>query len=92
MVEQSTEGVIDVYSSKGGRALRRLAEEGIGVENLSVVTQNLQATTEIHGFVPTGDVAKSGVGDPRIRSITVDDERTDALEPLRTPAISTRVP
>jgi hypothetical protein len=43
-------------------ALRRLADEGVPVDNMSIITQNLESTTEVHGFVTTADVAKTTAG------------------------------
>lgn len=64
MSEQPNDGVVAVYSSMEeiDAALRRLADEGIPAENMSVMTQNLESVTKVHGFISTGDVAKSGAG------------------------------
>jgi len=64
MPEQPTDGVIAVYSSMDevDAALRRLADDGIPTENMSVITQNLESTSTVHGFVSTGDIAGSGAG------------------------------
>ena len=64
MSEQPNDGVIAVYSSMDevDAALRQLADEHIPTENLSIMTQNLESLTKVHGFVSTGDVAKSGAG------------------------------
>jgi hypothetical protein len=64
MSEQPNDGVIAVYSSMEeiDEALRRLADEGIPTENMSVMTQNLESISKVHGFVTTGDVARSGAG------------------------------
>lgn len=63
MAEQM-EGVIATFSSMDEVeiALQKLGKEGIPVDNLSILTQNLESTTKVHGFVTTGDVAKSGAG------------------------------
>ena len=64
MNEQPTEGLIATYSSMEeiDTALHRLGDEGIPIENMSVLTQNLESTTHVHGFVTTGDVAKTSAG------------------------------
>jgi hypothetical protein len=64
MSEQPTDGVVATFSSMEDVdiALRKLADEGIPVENMSIVTQNLESTTDVHGFVTTADVAKTTAG------------------------------
>lgn len=63
MTEQ-IEGAIATYRSMDDvdEALRRLADEGVPVDQMSVLTQNLESSTRVHGFVTTGDVAKTGAG------------------------------
>ena len=65
MAATKTEGqasVIAVYpdhaSAEG--AVRRLQEDGIPMQNLSIVGKDFQAIEKPLGFVTTGDVAKSG--------------------------------
>jgi len=64
MSDLSTDGVIATYSTmeEVDDALRRLSEEGIPVESMSVLTQNLESTKKVHGFVTTTDVARTGAG------------------------------
>jgi hypothetical protein len=64
MAAQPTDGVIAVYTSMDevDSALRKLADEGIPTESMSIITQNLESTTKVHGFVSTGDVAATGAG------------------------------
>ena len=64
MTEYPSEGVIATYTTmeEVDSALRRLGDEGFPVENLSVLTQNLESTRDVHGFISTGDVAKKGAG------------------------------
>lgn len=63
-MEHPSEGVIATYSTMEDvdDALRRLADEDFPIENLSVITQNLESTRQVHGFVSTGDIAKTGAG------------------------------
>jgi hypothetical protein len=64
MYENATGGLVATYRTmeEVEAALRTLADEGIPVDNMSIITQNLESTTNVHGFVSTADVAKSGAG------------------------------
>ncbi|MCQ4041083.1 general stress protein [Streptantibioticus rubrisoli] len=55
-------GVVGVYSSmrEVEDAVRALLRQGIPAEQLSVIGQDLTSETRVHGFVTTGDVARSG--------------------------------
>jgi uncharacterized membrane protein len=61
---QTTTNVIAVYDSidDAERAVEKLVEEGIPVEDISIVGQGLQSEVKIHGFVNSADVAKQGAG------------------------------
>jgi hypothetical protein len=62
--EEATHGVIATYETMEDvdDALRRLADDGFPVQNLSVLTENLESSRDVHGFVTTGDIARSGAG------------------------------
>lgn len=57
-----TQGLVAVYDTMAAAtdSVRELAKAGIPPERLSVLTQNLESQTTIHGFVNTGDVASRG--------------------------------
>ena len=61
MAEQS---VIGTYATLQGAedAIRTLDHGGFPIKQVSVVGQNLESDRDVHGFVTTGDVAKSGAG------------------------------
>lgn len=58
------QGTVAVYDSMqdATAAVQRLGEAGFPIEHVSIITQNLESTTSVHGFVTTGDVAKSSAG------------------------------
>jgi hypothetical protein len=63
--QQTQQGsLIGVFESliDAEHAIRRLHEEGVPIEDISIVGQGLQSETKVHGFVTTGDVAKQGAG------------------------------
>src|SRR3979490_2722840 len=41
-------------------AIQRLGEAGFPVDRISIVGQGLQSEVQVHGFVTTGEVAKTG--------------------------------
>ncbi|MDF3289810.1 general stress protein [Streptomyces silvisoli] len=55
-------GVVGVYGSmrEAEDAVRILLRQGIPADQLSVIGQDLRSETRVHGFVTTGDVARSG--------------------------------
>ena len=59
----TTPGVIGVYRtmSEAEAAVRHLTTKGFPIERISMIGQDLQSETQVHGFVTTGDVAKKGV-------------------------------
>ncbi|MGH3867330.1 MAG: general stress protein [Pseudonocardiaceae bacterium] len=61
-MSESTGAVVGVYGSMkdAEAAVRTLLEHGMPAEQVSIVGQDLHSETEIHGFVTTGDVAKTG--------------------------------
>ncbi len=62
-VEQ-TRGVVAIYDTMTAatEAVRKLGQAGVPPERLSIVTQNLESQTTVHGFVSMGDVATTGAG------------------------------
>jgi hypothetical protein len=44
------------------RAVERLRQASFPVDRISIVGQGLESQTRVHGFVTTGDVAKSAAG------------------------------
>lgn len=58
------QGTVAVYDSMedATAAVQRLSKEGFPTEHVSILTQNLESTTDVHGFVTTGDVAKRSAG------------------------------
>jgi hypothetical protein len=60
----TTNTVIGVYENMtiAENAVRTLDEHGFPVDRISIIGQDLQSEKEVHGFVTTGDVAKSGAG------------------------------
>jgi hypothetical protein len=61
MADQSVVAVYDsmILAEAGVRALN---DGGYPINQVSIVAQNLQSEKEVHGFVTTGDVAKTGAG------------------------------
>ncbi|MBI8989779.1 MULTISPECIES: general stress protein [Corynebacterium] len=55
------QGEVAVFDSleAATEAVRKLGEAGFPIEHVSVITQNLESTTEVHGFINGKDVAKS---------------------------------
>jgi hypothetical protein len=56
--------IVGVYASMtdAEAAIRSLDKGGFPIQKVSVVGQNLQSEKEVHGYITTGDVAKSGAG------------------------------
>jgi hypothetical protein len=54
--------VVAVFESldEATEAIKRLGDEGFPVDRISIVGQGLESEVRVHGFVTTGDVAKSG--------------------------------
>jgi hypothetical protein len=61
-VSESTDAVVGVYESMkdAESAVRTLLEQGVPAGQVSIVGQDLHSETQVHGFVTTGDVAKTG--------------------------------
>ncbi|MBV8540363.1 MAG: hypothetical protein JO063_02115 [Pseudonocardiales bacterium] len=61
-MSESTDAVVGVYESMkdAEEAVRTLLEQGVPAEQVSIVGQDLHSETQVHGFVTTGDVAKTG--------------------------------
>jgi|GEM_PF-2397806 len=58
-MEQIVSGDFNSHA-RAEAAVRALGEAGIALSSVSIVTQNLQSTEQVQGFVTAGDVAKSG--------------------------------
>ena len=56
--------VIGVYKNMAAaeEAVRQLDKGGFPIKQISIIGQDLQSEKEVHGFITTGDVAKSGAG------------------------------
>lgn len=61
-MSESTGAVVGVYGSMkdAEAAVRTLLEQGVPAEQVSIMGQDLHSETQVHGFVTTGDVAKTG--------------------------------
>ena len=61
-MSESMDAVVGVYDSMkdAEAAVRALLEQGVPADQVSIVGQDLHSETEVHGFVRTGDVAKTG--------------------------------
>lgn len=61
-MSESTDAVVGVYESMkdAESAVRTLLEQGVPAEQVSIMGQDLHSETQVHGFVTTGDVAKTG--------------------------------
>lgn len=61
-MSQATGAVVGVYESMkdAEAAVAALLEQGVSAEQVSIVGQDLHSETQVHGFVTTGDVAKTG--------------------------------
>jgi len=56
--------IVEVYENIAAAedAIRMLDRGGFPMKQISIVGQDLQSEKEVHGFITTGDVAKSGAG------------------------------
>lgn len=56
--------VIHVYDNMEAveSAIRKLDHERFPIKQVSVVTRDMESRKEVHGFVTSGDMAKSGAG------------------------------
>lgn len=56
--------IVGVYENMvaAEAAVRVLDQGGFPVNQISIIGQNLQSEKEVHGYITTGDVAKSGAG------------------------------
>ncbi len=59
MTEQSVVGVYDV-ASKAEDAVHALDRAGTPIRQVSIIAQNMQSEKEIHGYIGSGDIAKTG--------------------------------
>jgi hypothetical protein len=61
-VSESTDAVVGVYASMkdAESVVHTLLEHGVPAGQVSIVGQELHSETHVHGFVTTGDVAKTG--------------------------------
>jgi hypothetical protein len=60
----SEQSVISVYHTmaEAEAAVRMLDKGGFPIKQVSIVAQDMESEKEVHGYVTTGDVAKSGAG------------------------------
>lgn len=58
----SEQSVIGVYQSmsEAEEAVRTLGRGSFPITQVSIVAQNLESEKEVHGYITTGDVAKTG--------------------------------
>jgi hypothetical protein len=61
MSEQSVIGVYHAMSEVE-EAVRMLDKGGFPIKQVSIVAQDMESEKQVHGYVTTGDVAKSGAG------------------------------
>ncbi|MBV8994339.1 MAG: hypothetical protein JO287_11730 [Pseudonocardiales bacterium] len=61
-MSEATGAVVGVYESMkdAEAAVATLLEQGVPAEQVSIVGQDLHSESQVHGFVTTGDVAKTG--------------------------------
>ena len=61
-MSEATSAVVGVYDSfkDAETAVRTLLEQGVPANQVSIVGQDLHSETQVHGFITTGDVAKTG--------------------------------
>jgi len=59
MTQQS---VVHIYTSleAAEAAVKRLSDDNFPINQISIVTQNIETTRQIHGFITAGDVATGG--------------------------------
>lgn len=60
----SEQSVIGVYHTmpEAEEAVRTLDRGGFPIRQVSIVAQDLESEKEVHGYITTGDVVKSGAG------------------------------
>ncbi len=58
---RGTNNVVATYSNleQAESAIRTLADNGVPIQHVSLVAQNIGAKNEVHGFVTSSDIAKS---------------------------------
>lgn len=63
-VATATQSVIGVFGSlsEAETAVRQLDRSGFPIEQVSIVTKDLESEKEVHGYVTTGDIAARGAG------------------------------
>jgi hypothetical protein len=61
-VSESTDAVVGVYASMkdAESAVHTLLEHAVPAGQVSIVGQELHSEIHVHGFVTTGDMAKTG--------------------------------
>lgn len=61
-MSESTDAVVGVYESMkdAESAVHTLLEHGVRAGQVSIVGQELHSEIHVHGFVTTGDMAKTG--------------------------------
>ncbi|MCA9944596.1 MAG: hypothetical protein KC449_14000 [Anaerolineales bacterium] len=60
----STNSVVHVYDSMAAAetAVRKLDQGNFPIKQVSIMAQDMASEREVHGFITTGDVAKTGAG------------------------------
>ncbi|MBW4054323.1 MAG: DUF1269 domain-containing protein [Proteobacteria bacterium] len=61
MADQSVVGIYTSMETVEG-AVRTLDQGGFPITQVSIVAQNMENEKKIHGFMTTGDIAKTGAG------------------------------
>ena len=61
MADQSVIGTFDTVQGAED-AIRALNQGGFPIQQVSIIGQDLKSERDVHGFVTTGDVAKTGAG------------------------------
>jgi len=56
------QSVVHIYPSleEAEAAVKRLSDSKFPINQISIVTQNIQTTKQVHGFITAGDVAAKG--------------------------------
>jgi uncharacterized membrane protein len=63
MEQETISSLVTVYDTlaEAEEAVRRLADSGFPIEQVSIVSQNLESERQVHGFITPGDLAVDGV-------------------------------
>jgi len=60
--EMTQQSVVHIYPSldEAEAAVKRLSDRKFPINQISIVTQNIETTKQVHGFITAGDVAAQG--------------------------------